>query len=61
MTEHIIWRKVEEPWVGKEDLWQNAANPDQYSTDEGKTYYDIAAALDSEGNPVIHETGGPRA
>lgn len=50
------FKKVTEPWVGKEDLWQSVSNPNLFSTDGGETYYDLTESLDSEGNPTIHRS-----
>jgi hypothetical protein len=51
-----LWHLVEEPWVGKESLWQHRDYPHIFSTDRGKTWYNINEPLDFEGNPKIYGT-----
>jgi hypothetical protein len=52
-----LWHLVEEPWVGKEALWQHRDFPNIYSTDRGKTWYNLDEPLDFEGNPKIYKMG----
>lgn len=52
-----LWHLVIEEWVGKEEIWQHRDYPSIYSTDRGKTFYNLDLPVDSDGNPHIYETG----
>jgi hypothetical protein len=50
------WTLVTEEWTGwgKEFLWQLTDSSSIFSTDQGKTWYDLTEDLDLDGNPRIH-------
>lgn len=48
------WEKVTAEWVGKEDLWQHTQSRTLFSTDAGKTFYDVFEDVDQDGNPHIY-------
>lgn len=49
-----LWHLVQEPWVGKEAIWQHRDHPSIYSVDRGETWYDLNDGVDFEGNPRMH-------
>jgi hypothetical protein len=51
---HAMWRVVTEEWVGKELLWQHRDHPNIYSTDRGKTWYNLNEPVKFDGNPTIY-------
>jgi hypothetical protein len=51
-----LWHIVQEEWVGKEVLWQHRDFPQIYSTDRGRTWYNIDDGVDPDGNPRTHRS-----
>lgn len=50
------WQKVDEKIAGPEPLWQNVRNSACFSTDGGKTYYDVEDPMNSDQELPIYNS-----